>query len=59
MNHLTLTLLNPENAFLQRFDKTLFNYLWGSDLHKIKKTTIIQDYIQKEFDRLQRIYVST
>lgn len=59
MNHLTLTLLNPDNAFLQRFDRTLFNYHLGSDIHKIKKTTISQDYIQEELDRLQRIYVST
>lgn len=55
MNHLTLTLLNPDNAFYQRFDKALFNYLWGSDIHTIKKTKTIQDYTQEELDRLQRI----
>lgn len=40
MNHLILTLPNPNHEFIQKFDKALFNYLWGSDIHKIKKNTI-------------------
>lgn len=46
MNHLILTLPNPNHEFIQKFDTALFNYLWGSDIHKIKKNTIIQDYSQ-------------
>lgn len=41
MNYLILTLTNPDHEFLQKFDKALFNYLWGSDMHKIKKNKII------------------
>lgn len=46
MNHLILTLPNPDHELIQKLDKALFNYLWGSDIHKIKKNTIIQDYNQ-------------
>lgn len=41
-----LTLPNHNHEFIQKFNKALFNYLWGSDIHKIKKNTIIQDYSQ-------------
>lgn len=46
MNHLILTLPNPDHELIQKLDKALFNYLWGSNIHKIKKNTIIQDYNQ-------------
>lgn len=41
-----LTFPNPNHEFIPKFNKALFNYLWGSDIHKIKKNTIIQDYSQ-------------
>lgn len=35
MNHLIFTLPNPDYELIQKLDKALFNYLWGSDIHKI------------------------
>lgn len=52
MNLLIITLLNRDHAFLQMFDKALSNYLWRSDIHKIKKIIIIQDYIQEELNMI-------
>lgn len=52
MNHLIITLLNRDHAFLQMFDKALSNYLWRSVIHKINKITIIQDYIQEELNMI-------
>lgn len=43
---LDFNLPKPGHELIQKFNKALFHYLWGSDIQKIKKNTIIQDYNQ-------------
>lgn len=47
MNHLIITLLNRDHAFLHMFEKALSNYLWGSDKHKIKKLQLFKTTFRK------------
>lgn len=45
VNHILLTLPNPNNEMLKEIDKELYHFLWGCKVHKIKKKYIvIQDY---------------
>lgn len=37
LNHLILTLPNPNNEMLKEKDKELCYFLWGGKVHKIKK----------------------
>ena len=44
MNHLILTLPNPDIDFLKNFETEIYQYLWDGKIHKVKKNIIIQEY---------------
>ena len=44
LNHLILTLPNPGEEYLKKIEFEFYKFLWGSNVHKIKKNTIVQDY---------------
>lgn len=44
LNHLILALPNPKTEYLKTFEHDIFHFLWGCKVHKVKKSTIIQDY---------------
>lgn len=44
LNHLILTIPNPNDEIIQAFERDLYNFLWGGKVHKINKNVIIQDY---------------
>lgn len=39
-----LALPNPKTEYLKTFEHDIFHFLWGCKVHKVKKSTIIQDY---------------
>lgn len=55
-----MTFPNPDYKLLKKFDKALFNYLWGSKLRQIKKKQSFKTTIKgSKNDRLQGSYVSS
>lgn len=44
LNHLILSLPNPDTNSSKKLENDLFHFLWGCNMHKIKKNTIIQGY---------------
>ena len=45
MNHLILTLPNPDKDFFKNFETDeIYKYLWDGKIHKVKKNIIIQEY---------------
>ena len=44
VNHLILALPNPSEEVIKSFENDLYNFLWKSKIHKVKKKVIIQDY---------------
>lgn len=44
LNHLILSLPNPDTNSIKKLENDLFHFLWGCNMHKIKKNTIIQGY---------------
>ena len=54
MNHLILTLPNPDKDFFKNFETEIYQYLWDGKIHKVKKNIIIhvQEY---RFGGLKRL----
>lgn len=44
LNHVVLTLPNPDSYFTKTLNKEIYQFLWGSKIHKVKKNTIIEEY---------------
>jgi hypothetical protein len=44
LNHLILTIPNPEDETIHAFERDLYNFLWSGKVHKINRNVIIQDY---------------
>lgn len=51
LNHLILALPMPNDNFLKDLESEMFEFLWNSKIHKVKKDTVFQDF------RLFLIYV--
>ena len=44
LNHLILTIPNPNEETICAFEKDLYNFLWNNKTHKVKKNIMIQEY---------------
>ena len=44
LNHLILSIPNPDTNLIKKLENDLYHFLWGCNMHKIKKNTVIQDY---------------
>lgn len=44
INHLIISLPNPDLSIIKQIQNIFYNYLWGGKPDKIKRSTIIQDY---------------
>lgn len=44
LNHLALALPIPNDNFFKDLESEMFEFLWNSKIHKIKKDTVCQDY---------------
>lgn len=44
LNHLILALPMPNDNFLKDLESEMFEFLWNSKIHKVKKDTVFQDY---------------
>ena len=44
LHHIILTLLNPSNDVLKKFENEINKFLWLGKVHKVRKNTLILDY---------------
>lgn len=44
LNHLSLALPMPNYNFLKDLESEMFEFLWNSKIHKVKRETVIQSY---------------
>lgn len=44
LNQVVLTLPNPDSYFTKTLKREIYQFLWGSQIHKVKRNTIIEEY---------------